>query len=401
MTSFRFLQFSDLHLGRAFSGSSLSLTDSQKETLRADRVRALETIVNRAVEAEVDVIFLPGDLFEEPRIDREEARTLRDAFEELHPVPVLVAPGNRDYSSPLSWYDPETFHRRTDEHWPENLMVFTSSQPETKPVPGTDGLSVTGIAHTSSECRTDRVLDEKIVMDRDRIHVLLLHASLDPSPDPERMNTHPITRQEVLNQELDYVALGHYHRPQSVEEQGRLRASYSGAPMGVTPDDTEAGTAMIGILGENGVDSKSVERDQVAPRSIYDSALSITSQLSPEALRKQVEEQIDDLGATEDDLVQFRLQGRRPSASLLHSEPIQSLRETYFHVQFDLSETSPGLAVDEKEKESAGRRTAEGRFIDEMRKRIEKAPTAEERRVREEALRIGVEALRDEEVNLT
>src|SRR5690348_6688428 len=61
----RFLQVSDLHLGRPFAW----LSAERREQRRRDQQRALEAAVGQAIERGAHAILLPGDLFDAAATD--------------------------------------------------------------------------------------------------------------------------------------------------------------------------------------------------------------------------------------------------------------------------------------------------------------------------------------------
>ena len=61
----RFLQVSDLHLGRPFAW----LPADRRDDRRRDQQRALERAVSLAIERGAHAILLPGDLFDSVTVD--------------------------------------------------------------------------------------------------------------------------------------------------------------------------------------------------------------------------------------------------------------------------------------------------------------------------------------------
>src|SRR2546421_11116804 len=110
----RLLHFADLHLDRSFASERLYGVGAQRR--REDLRTALQRIVDRAREHQVDLITCGGDLFEHDHVTRETAgfvvQTLGAAG-----MPVLIAPGHADPAVPSS---PYRYLR-----WPENVTIAT------------------------------------------------------------------------------------------------------------------------------------------------------------------------------------------------------------------------------------------------------------------------------------
>src|SRR3982074_736444 len=108
----RLLHFADLHLDRSFASERLYGVGAQRR--RGDLRAALERIVLRARDAQVDLITCGGDLFEQDHVPRDTAafvvQTLGGAG-----LPVLIAPGNADPAVPSS---PYRYLR-----WPDNVTI--------------------------------------------------------------------------------------------------------------------------------------------------------------------------------------------------------------------------------------------------------------------------------------
>src|SRR6059058_915211 len=113
----RLLHFADLHLDRSFAGERLYGVGAQRR--REDLRIALQRIVERARQAEADLITCAGDLFEQHHVTRETAsfvlQTLGAAGR-----PVLIAPGHADPAVPSS---PYRYLR-----WPTNVTVATHEE---------------------------------------------------------------------------------------------------------------------------------------------------------------------------------------------------------------------------------------------------------------------------------
>src|SRR5258706_9345975 len=91
----RFLQISDLHLGRPFAW----LPPERRDLRRRDQHYALEQIVKHAIERDVHAILVPGDLFDGVPVDTGSLTFAVPAVSVPGCPPVLIAPGNHDPAS--------------------------------------------------------------------------------------------------------------------------------------------------------------------------------------------------------------------------------------------------------------------------------------------------------------
>src|SRR5262245_59091364 len=88
----RFLQISDLHLGRPF----VWLPPDRRAERRADQRRALEQAVREAIERGAHAILIPGDLFDVEGVDAGTMAFALNVFAISGCPPVFIAPGNHD-----------------------------------------------------------------------------------------------------------------------------------------------------------------------------------------------------------------------------------------------------------------------------------------------------------------
>src|SRR5262249_39692586 len=119
----RFLQVSDLHLGRGFGW----LPADKRADRRADQRKALERVVREAIERAVHAILIPGDLFDGDGVDAETMAFATRIFDTTGCPPVFIAPGNHDPWSEASQVWSPRLLRARGWAWPERVHVFQSA----------------------------------------------------------------------------------------------------------------------------------------------------------------------------------------------------------------------------------------------------------------------------------
>src|SRR5690348_6741071 len=97
----RLLHIADVHLERSFTRVGPRHGRKRRAELRATLRRALDLGRSR----HVDAICIAGDLFERENALPEVGEFLRASFAGLGDIPILIAPGDRDYLSPGCLYD--------------------------------------------------------------------------------------------------------------------------------------------------------------------------------------------------------------------------------------------------------------------------------------------------------
>ncbi len=209
------LHTADVHLDRAFSG--LGMVSSIAAARRRELRDAVVRFIDLALDLRVDAITIGGDLYEHDRVTADTGHFLRQQFERLGAVPVLIAAGNHDPCMPGSTY------RRVD--WPANVTIF--GEPRFQPVQVAPALTVWGAGHDGPSLR-ENLLDGFRVSGAGR-HVLLFHGS-DVQSVPEGKLTHaPFQPADVVATGADFALLGHYHGARLHPQENPLYG-YPGSP---------------------------------------------------------------------------------------------------------------------------------------------------------------------------
>lgn len=231
----KLLHAADFHLDSPLSGLS-----AEKSALRWRELREVPARLARlAREENVDLVLLPGDLFdggrifEGPQATPEAIHALLQALEEMA-APVFIAPGNHDY-----------FHQRSPYAkvpWPDNVHIFT--QPELQGVELT-GLHCTvhGCAFTAAHREDDPIAGFTAPGDGN-IHLLCVHGEVG-----KQGSYAPIAPESLENSGVDYAALGHIHAARS-GRAGKTLWAYPGCPEGRGFDELGPKGALIVSFNE-------------------------------------------------------------------------------------------------------------------------------------------------------
>jgi len=187
-------------------------------------------VTELALKERCDLMLLSGDLFDgqwSPESLSAAQRALREAG-----MPVFIAPGNHDPMGPGSpWQQPG---------WPENVHIFRDSAPQSLCLPGLD-CRVWGAAfqNAHSACLLEGFRAEGT----ERYALGVFHG--DPTQPDSPYS--PISRGQVLESGLDYLALGHIHKTGSFRA-GDTLCAWPGCPMGRGFDECgEKGVLIVSL----------------------------------------------------------------------------------------------------------------------------------------------------------
>jgi DNA repair exonuclease SbcCD nuclease subunit len=354
------LLFSDVHLDAPFAWADPTIARRHRQALRG----ALTRIVALAQEIAPDVVICGGDLYEHDRVSPDTAEFLRSQFENLHPIPVFIAPGNHD------WYGLESIYHRTV--WSPNVRIFASDRLE--PVKLADGITLWGGAHITP-ARTEGFL-ESFRVDRSGLHFALFHGSersvLSFEGGGKAMHA-PFDSDQIEPAGLHHVFLGHYHTPRDAD-----RYTYPGNPDPLT----------FGEHGERGVVIATWLSDGAVLRSRRRVAVSEVSEIEIDmtgcASRQEVLERITRTLSPLSGIVRVTLVGEVGTAVDVRGEDFR--RE-------DLASGLDGLVVRSRIRPSydfvaiAQEHTVRGQFVRD----VQNSELAEDERLR--VLVTGLRAL--------
>lgn len=222
----RILHSADWHLDSPLVG----FTSEQKQILRRALLAVPGKIAELCRREDCDLLLLSGDLFD-GAYTKDSYLAVYTALEEVG-IPVFISPGNHDFVTADSpWLK---------ERWPDNVTVFT------KPY-------ITGIDLNEPDCRiygggftsmdAPAMLESFHAEDAARVNIGVLHG------DPTQINSPycPITKKQIEDSGLAYLALGHIHK-QGIVQAGNTLCAWPGCPMGRGYDEPgEKGVLLVDL----------------------------------------------------------------------------------------------------------------------------------------------------------
>lgn len=250
----KILHSADWHLDAHMTG----LSPETARALQAESRKIPERIARLCKEEACHLLLLAGDLFD-GAASRETVHAVQSALGSLD-IPVIIAPGNHDYCHPGSPY--------LKEDWPENVHIFKNAQIESIVLPELD-CRIYGAGYESMDC--PGLLKRFRAEGPERYHIGVFHADATTASP-----YFPITRHQVQESGLDYVALGHIHKQGSLSA-GDALCLWPGCPMGRGFDECGVKGVILTTLGQQ-ADAKFVPLD--TPR-FFDEKVGVSD--SPEA----------------------------------------------------------------------------------------------------------------------
>ncbi len=240
----KILHSADWHLDTPFVGR----TPEQVKFLRDELLQIPDKVCALCKSECCDLMLLAGDLFD-GAYTQESFRAVYSALAEVG-VPVFITPGNHDFCQPGSPY--------LKENWPENVHIFTHPFMESISLPELD-CKVYGAGYKSMDCPA--LLKGFTAEGEEKYQIGILHS------DPLQLSSPyaPLTKQQVRQSGLQYLALGHIHMNGEFRE-GSTLCAWPGCPMGRGYD--ESGTKGVYIVTLE--DSANVEFVPINAPKFYD-----------------------------------------------------------------------------------------------------------------------------------
>ena len=225
MCMIKILHSGDWHLDSPLQGK----TETQAGYLRRELLNIPDKIAALCKEENCDLVLLSGDLFD-GTYTQESYRRVYDALQRME-KPVFISPGNHDYISPDSPYEKEI--------WPDNVHIFKRQTIEWVDMPDL-ALRVYGAGFQSMDCQP--LLKNWRAEGR---AVGVFHG------DPTQIHSpyNPVTKTQVADSGLLYLALGHVHKGDSFLA-GQTLCAWPGCPMGRGWDEEGEKGVLIATLDD-------------------------------------------------------------------------------------------------------------------------------------------------------
>ena len=330
-----------------------------------DRRRELwstfEGIVEYARDRKVDFLFVAGDLFEETYFTIADIKRVRDIFNKAKDVNILIVAGNHDYIGKKSLYN------RVE--WTENVSIFNCDGIEKLEFNDLN-TDIYGYSWDTREIRGNNFLldlNENINMDKNNI--LLLHGDIFGDS-----NYLPLNLEKLKNLKMDYIALGHIHKPEIIN--GNI--AYCGSP---EPLD-------FGEEGERGIMEGKIKDKRLnikfkpfSKRIFLEENIKINNTMGYLEILEKIKN--INIGNREIDFYRIKLTGFVEKHINLDNIE-DDVRSYFYHIEI---KNHTILDYDLVELELENRDNIIGKFIETMREKDLHDPIVED------ALYIGLEAL--------
>lgn len=333
----RFIHTGDIHLGLKFQSASFDKDKAMDR--RFELWSTFQRIVEYSIEMAADFLFIAGDLFESTYFTIGHMMKVRDLLAQAKDVNVIIVAGNHDYLGKNSLY------KMVD--WSKNVTIFSTNRIEEKYFQDKN-VKVFGFSWEKSEYRENLLLDN-LEIDNKSTNMLVCHGDIGL-----KSSYLPMDLEKLKNLKMDYIALGHIHKPHFFTE----KIAYCGSP---EPLD-------FGEVGERGFIEGTIDQGIVSTkfvpfskRNFYEIELIIDGNMGYLDIINLIKK--TQIGSISDDFYRVRLIGYVNKD--VHLDDIdRDLKNDFYHIEI-INDSSPDYDLDLLEKEN--QENIVGQFIKAMK----------------------------------
>jgi len=226
----KFLHTADLQIGARFTAFG-----EKAEDLRRARLDSLRRILALGLEARAEVILIAGDLFEHNEIDPAIVEATFEILADAPRVPVVILPGNHDPADGPGCI----WRRRPFSAPPPHITVCLSG--EALEFDGGFVLPSPITQKVSTRDPSLPLVQAAAALPQDAIRIGITHGAM-AIEGKHQPNDHPVALDAATRAGLDYLALGHWHKPQ-VYDHGRV--AMPGTP---EPDQFDQSSGTVALV---------------------------------------------------------------------------------------------------------------------------------------------------------
>ena len=203
---FKFIHAADLHIDSPLKGLD-NYEGAPVEEIRGATRRALENMVNFAIEEKVDFVLLAGDIYDGdwPDINTGFFFIKQMAKLQSEGIKVYMVAGNHDAENKMTKNLP----------MPENVYMFSSKKSETVLIEDLE-LAIHGQSFATGST-TKNLATDFPALKNNYFNIGLLHTSVDGREG--HADYSPCTLNHLIDKGYDYWALGHIHKREVLNKE--------------------------------------------------------------------------------------------------------------------------------------------------------------------------------------
>ena len=369
----KLIHCADIHLDTPFRSATPEASAEGRRGLR----RALSRLVEYARAEGVSAVLMAGDVFDSATVTSDTVAFFKDTVSALPECIFAIAPGNHDPSVEKGVWDALAGVK--------NIHIFSKSEMEHIDLEGKN-VRIYGYGFTSSTLESSPMIGFK-PEDSGKVNILVAHAHVGDPLSPHC----PVSEGDIEASGFDYCAFGHIHAREGVKYAGKTPYAYSGCLVGRDFGETGEKGAITVTVSDDGV--LTFGEVSFTDRTYEISTLDVSGALDTAELRRRIVSRVSEYSPT----VSLRI--------ILSGQLPLELNVDTVGLSAELSSGVAYLEIEDNTVPTLDAATLEadptiiGELYRELKPILENG-TAKERTAAARALRIGIAALKGEDIPL-
>lgn len=283
----KFVHIADMHFDSPFV--NLSDKESLGDLRRLDQRKAFKKVIEYIKENKIKYLFISGDLYEQKYIKKSTIEYINNLFKEIPETKIFISPGNHDPYIKNSYY--------YKFNWSENVKIFSSKIEKIE----LEDADIYGFGFDDFYCK-DFNIKELNIENKNKLNILIIHGTLNGGTIQEH-EYNPISKNELEEKGVDYVALGHIHKL-DYNTQENQRIVYPGSTVSLGFDELGKHGMIVGDIEKEKIKLEFIPLDE---KEFKLKEIDVTEIISKEELI----EKINELNFNENELIEIILIGKR------------------------------------------------------------------------------------------
>ncbi len=263
----KFVHIADVHFDRPFT---VLEEKGFSEIRRLEQRNAFRKVIEYIKINNIPYLFISGDLYEIEYVKQSTIEYINKMFNEIPETKIFIVPGNHDPYIKGSPYANFTFG--------SNVKIFTSKLEKVE----CGNINIYGYGFEDFYMKSEEQID--IAVNQDKVNILLTHCALDGAKNDDT-KYNPILKSKLQTLGLDYVALGHIHKPCYMDN-----IVYPGSLISLGFDELGPHGMIVGDIKEE-TKALEIEFISVDEKEFIEIEIDVTDILSKEELIEKINDE--------------------------------------------------------------------------------------------------------------
>lgn len=198
----KFIHIADMHFDTPFT--FLGETENFGDIRRLEQRETFKKVIEYIKQEKIKYLLISGDLYDQKYVKETTINYINNLFKEIPETKIFIAPGNHDPFLKNSYYN--------EFNWNENVYIFNNEIGLYE----FEDVDIYGFGFGDFYCNNFNVENIKI-KNAEKLNILVLHGDVDASKNAEVLYN-PVTNGELSDLGFDYIAMGHIHKRQTINE---------------------------------------------------------------------------------------------------------------------------------------------------------------------------------------